>query len=249
MKRVTSTLVILLVLTALPALAACGQEQTTTWDAKLLMMGNENMAFLEIVDGSPTGFSADLAAEIADRLGRTLVVTIEPFPELFPRLKDGECDIVMSAVSITPERQAEVDFSDPYFSSGQALLVPIDSSIAGAADLRGKSVGVLRDSTNQQEAEGIQGIREIVPFESKEPMFEALAAGKLDAVICDTPFAQYNAKETGKTRVAEELTRGDTYGIAVKKGDSGLVSRINEALASIDQDGTYDRLYEKYFGN
>jgi len=249
MKRANVTLVVLLALTALLGLAGCGQQQTTGGDGTLRMMGNENMAFLEIVDGSPTGFSADLAAEIADRLGRKLEVTIEPFPELFTRLENGECDIVMSAVSITPERQAEVDFSDPYFSSGQALLVPIDSSIAGTPELRGKSVGVLRDSTNQQEAEGIRGIKAIVPFDDKQQMFDALLAGTLDAVICDTPFARYNAKETGKTRVAEELTRGDTYGIALKKGRSELVTKIDEALASINQDGTYDRLYEKYFGN
>ena len=248
MKRLTSTLVILLVLTALPALAGCGQQQTTGGDAKLRMMGNENMAFLEIVDGSPTGFSADLAAEIAVRLGRELEVTIKPFPELFTRLDDGECDIAMSAITITPERRTEVDFSDPYFSSGQALLVPKDSAIAGTSDLRGKTVGVLKDSTNQREAEGIAGIRQILPFDAKEPMFDALAAGALDAVICDTPFAKYNARATGKTRVAKELTRGDTYGIAVKKGDSDLVTRINEALAGIRQDGAYDRLYEKYFG-
>ena len=248
MKIATSTLVVLLALIALPALAGCGQKQTTAAEGKLLMMGNENMAFLQIVDGQPTGFSADLAAEIAARLDRTLEVTIEPFPELFTRLENGECDIAMSAISITPERQAEVDFSDPYFSSGQALLVPLDSSIAGKADLRGKTVGVLKDSTNQQQAEGIEGIKAIVPFDSKVPMFEALAAGALDAVICDTPFAQYNAKETGKTRVAEELTSGDTYGIAVKKGSTALVTSIDEALASINQDGTYDRLYQKYFG-
>ncbi len=248
MKRVSSTLVIMLVLAALTALAGCGQKQAAGGTAKLLMMGNENMAFLEIVSGSPTGFSANLAAEIADRLGRQLVVTIEPFAELFPRLKSGECDIAMSAITITPERQAEVDFSDPYFSSGQALLVPLDSGIASVSDLRGKSVGVLKASTNQKEAEGIAGIKAIVLFDEKPPMFAALVAGKVDAVICDTPFAKYNAKQTGKTRIAKVLTRGDTYGIALKKGNTALVTKIDDALALIKQDGTYERLYEKYFG-
>ena len=248
MKRVSTTILILLMLTALAALAGCGKQQTTGGDAKLRMIGNENMAFLEIVDGSPTGFSADLAAEIADRLGRTLEVKIELFGELFTRLDDGECDIAMSAITITPERRTEVDFSDPYFSSGQALLVPIDSTIAGESDLEGKTVGVLKDSVNQQKAEGIAGIKLILPFDVKQPMFDALVAGALDAVIVDTPFAEYTAKETGKTRIAKVLTEGDEYGIAVKKGNAELVAKINEALAGIKQDGTYDRLYEKYFG-
>ena len=157
MRRVSSTFIILLMLGGLPALAGCGQKQTPGGAEKLLMMGNENMAFLEVADGSATGFSAELAAEIADRLGRTLEVTIKPFAELFPRLKDGECDIAMSAITITPERRTEVDFSDPYFSSGQALLVQRDSTISGESDLRGKTVGVLKDSVNQEKAEEIRG--------------------------------------------------------------------------------------------
>lgn len=248
MRRVSSTFIILLMLGGLPALAGCGQKQTPGGAEKLLMMGNENMAFLEVADGSATGFSAELAAEIADRLGRTLEVTIKPFAELFPRLKDGECDIAMSAITITPERRTEVDFSDPYFSSGQALLVQRDSTISGESDLRGKTVGVLKDSVNQEKAEEIPGIKQILPFDAKEPMFDALGAGALDAVICDTPFAQYSARVTGKTRIAQVLTEGDEYGIALKKGNAELVARIDEALASIKQDGTYERLYEKYFG-
>jgi glutamine transport system substrate-binding protein len=248
MKKALTILAVLLGLTALPALAGCGQDQTAARADTLLMMGNENMAFLEIVDGSPTGFSADLAAEIAGRLGLTLEVTIKPFAELFPRLQAGECDIAMSAITITPEREAEVDFSAPYFSSGQALLAPKGSSISGVSDLRGTTVGVLRGSTNEEQAASIAGLKRILPFDAKEPMFDALAAGALDAVICDTPFAQYNAKQTGKTRVAAVLTEGDEYGIAVKKGDAELVRQIDEALASIRQDGTYERIYERYFG-
>jgi ABC-type amino acid transport substrate-binding protein len=206
------------------------------------------MAFLEVADGSPNGFSADLAAEIADRLGGRLEVTIKPFPELFPRLEAGECDSAMSAITITLERLTEVDFSDPYFSSGQALLVPKDSAIAGESDLRGKTVGVLRDSTNQRTAEGIPGIKQILPLDAGEAMIDVLAVGALDAVICDTPFARSNAKVTGETRIAGVLTEGDEHGIALRKGNAELVARIDGALASSRQDGTYARLYEKHSG-
>jgi polar amino acid transport system substrate-binding protein len=248
MKRVLSTLFILLVLAAMLAAAGCGGEQVTIKPGKLLMMGNENIAFLEIAGGKPTGFSAELAADIAGRLGLSLEVTIKPFAELLARLESGECDIAMSAITITPERKALVDFSEPYFPSGQAILVPVGSTIAGEADLAGKSVGVLKGSTNQKEAEKIPGIKTIVEFVEKLPMFDALVAGQLDAVICDTPFAQFNAKKTGKTRIAKVLTRGEQYGIAVKKGNSALLTRINEAQEKINEDGTYDRLYKKYFG-
>lgn len=215
---------------------------------QLRMAGNLNMAFVEVAGQEPTGFSVDLATEIAERMGRTLQVSFEQFPDLFPMLEAGTADIAMSAISITPERRKEVDFSMPYFDSGQSLLVRSDSGIAGTKDLKGKAVGALDGSTNEEEAEGIPGVGRVVTFADKEPMFDALIAGKLDAVVCDTPFALYNARLTGQTEVAETLTTGDQYGIAVKKGSTELRTAIDEALAAVKADGTYDRLYTQYFG-
>ena len=85
MKRASAALAAMLALTALLALTGCGEAATTAEDGPLRMMGNENMAFLEIVGGKPTGFSADLAAEIAARIGRKLEITTRPFPEPLPR--------------------------------------------------------------------------------------------------------------------------------------------------------------------
>jgi polar amino acid transport system substrate-binding protein len=217
--------------------------------SQLRMMGNPNMAFVEPAGQEATGFSVDLADEIAGRIGRRLDVTFEQFPDLFPMLDAGACDIAMSAISITPERRKEVDFSTPYFDSGQSLLVVKDSGISGTGDLKGKAVGALEDSTNQATAEGIAGVGRVVTFPDKEQMFDALLAGKVDAVVCDTPFALYNAKLTGQTEVAEALTTGDKYGIAVKKGNAELLAAIDDALAAIKADGTYDRLYAEYFGS
>ena len=181
-------------------------------------------------------------------MGRTLQVSFEQFPDLFPMLDAGTADIAMSAISITPERRTEVDFSQSYFDSGQSLLVRTGSGIAGTKDLTGKAVGALEGSTNQQEAERIPGVGRVVTFADKEPMFDALIAGKLDAVVCDTPFALYNARLTGQTEVAETLTTGDQYGIAVKKGNTELRAAVDDALAAVKADGTYDRLYAEYFG-
>ena len=153
----------------------------------------------------------------------------------------------MSAITITPEREQQMDFSEPYFISGQCLLVTEDSTIADEADLEGMTVGVIKGTTNQELAEGIPGIGPMITFQGKPEMFDALIDGKLDAVIVDTPFGLYNAKSTGETRIAKELTSGDQYGIAVKKGNSQLLEEINRALDELRQDGTYERLYEKYF--
>jgi ABC-type amino acid transport substrate-binding protein len=248
MKRASAALVVLFALATLLAASGCGQGETTAEDGPLRMMGNQNMAFLEVGDGAPSGFSADLAAEIADRLGRTLEITIKPLAELLPLLAAGECDIAMSAITITPERETQVDFSAPYFTSGQVILVRDDAPILKDSDLGGRSVGVVRGSTNQKAAEGMDQIGKIVTFDAKEPMFAALLDGKVAAVVCDTPFAKYNVLKTGKTRILDVISAGDEYGIALQKGDTELLKQINEALAAIRADGTYDRLYKQYFG-
>jgi polar amino acid transport system substrate-binding protein len=231
-------------------LAGCGQSATGVESpaAALRMIGNENVGFFEVTDGTATGFSVELAREIAGRIGRQLTVAERPFPALFPLLQAGDADMAMSAISITPERRLEVDFSQPYFESGQALLVRSDSAIAGTGDLRGKDIGVLRGSTNQREAQQVPGVGAIVAYEEKAPMFEALIAGRVDAVICDTPFALYESNQTVELTVAEILSGGDEYGIAVRKGDDELRSAIDGALNGIRADGTYQKLYEHYFG-
>ena len=154
----------------------------------------------------------------------------------------------MSAITITPERATEVDFSDSYFSSGQVILVRNDAPIWNETDLRGMSVGALQDSTNQLEAENLDQVGKVVTFAAKEPMFAALIDGKIAAVVCDTPFAKYNVMKSGKTRIVKAISAGDEYGIALQKGDAGLLKQINEALAAIRADGTYDAIYRKYFG-
>jgi ABC-type amino acid transport substrate-binding protein len=249
MKKAVALSLALLILFALFATAGCTSQGLTIEKGKLKMYGNENVGFLEIKNGKPTGFSADLAEAIAGKLGLKLEVALLPFSDLFSRLTADIGDIAMSAITITPERKLQFDFSHPYFNSGQSLLVPTASTIASEADLLGKKVGVIKGTTNETLARKVPGIAQISTYDGKPEMFDALIDGKLDAVIVDTPFAQYNARATGKTRIAKVLTTGDQYGIAVRKGNAKLLKGINKAMNAIRKDGTYDRLYKKYFGN
>jgi glutamine transport system substrate-binding protein len=248
MKKTMVLALSLLLLVALAAAAGCRSQGLTVEKGILKMYGNENVGFLEIEEGKPKGFSAELAEAIAGKLGLNLKVALLPFSDLFSRLTADICDIAMSAITITPERRKQMDFSEPYFTSGQSLLVRTSSKIASEKDLEGTIVGVIKGTTNQEFAEKIRGVKQVNLFDSKPVMFDELIAGKLDAVIVDTPFAQYNAKTTGKTRIAKVLTTGDEYGIAVRLGNKKLLDKINQAMDELRQDGTYDRLYKKYFG-
>lgn len=97
--------VALLLLIATIAAAGCGPPGPTIEKGRLRMYGNENVGFLQMKDGRPTGFSAELAEAIASRLGLELTVAILPFSDLFSRLTTDVCDIAMSAITITPERR------------------------------------------------------------------------------------------------------------------------------------------------
>jgi polar amino acid transport system substrate-binding protein len=249
MKKAAAWSLALLMLVAVLAAAGCAAQGVTVEKGILKMYGNENVGFLEVKNGKPTGFSADLAQAIAKKLNLKLDVALLPFSDLFSRLTADIGDIAMSAITITPERKLQFDFSQPYFTSGQSLLVRTDSAIASPADLKGKIVGVIKGTTNEAYARKVAGVRQIITYDGKLEMFDALIDGKLDAVIVDTPFAQYNAKTTGKTRIAKVLTTGDLYGIAVRKGNTKLLEDINEAMNSIRKDGTYDKLYTRYFGS
>jgi len=139
--------------------------------------------------------------------------------------------------------------ADPFERVRQFLLVKKGSPITNEAEPKGKKVGVIKGTTNETFARKVPGVGQIITYDGKPEMFDALIDGKLDAVVVDTPFALYNAKSTGKTRIAKELTTGDQYGIAVRKGNTKLLEDINEAMTTIRKDGTYDKLYQKYFGD
>lgn len=248
MKKALVLSLAILLLVPLFFVAGCAPQGLTIEKGRLKMYGNENVGFLEVKDDKPTGFSAELAMEIAKRLGLELKVALLPFSDLFSRLTADICDIAMSAITITDERKLQVDFSEPYFDSGECLLVRTGSTIMSEADLKGKKVGAIKGTTNEDLAKKIPGVAEVVTFQGKPEMFDQLIDGKLDAVIVDTPFALYNVTSTGKTRIAKELTTGEHYGIAVKKGNAKLLEKINAAMDDIRSDGTYDRLYKKYFG-
>ncbi len=254
-------LAVLLALAAL--LAGCGEEEAaeeveqeevaleTVKPGKLLMGSDTTYPPFESIDdkGEAVGFDVDIAREIAERLGLELEVVSVKWEGIIPGLKTGDYDIVMSAMTITEERLMEIDFSDPYIDSDQSIAVRKgDTSIKNEADLAGKVVGVQVDTTGQFTAEKIPGIKEIKKYDTILMAFEDLELGRIDAIVNDYPVNAYISKDRGKTEVVATIKTDEKYGIGVKKGNSQLLKAINKALAEIKKDGTYDRIYEKWFG-
>lgn len=267
---------IALLLAAVYALAGCGgaAQQAGSGQASeggsetglgTLVVGSEvNYPPFESVDanGNMVGFDIELIEAVGKAAGydRVEIRNIK-WDSLIPALNARQVDAVISAMTITDERAQASRFSDPYFTAGQAIMVKKGSPIRTVADLSGKNVGVQGDTTGQfaveKQNEAFSKMSEplppanIKPFQSTPDAINALVTGQVDAVVVDLPVLQEYLKDNPDAGV--EITGPpftvEYYGIAMRLDDTALADRINRALAQVKADGTYDRIYAKYFGS
>ena len=201
--------------------------------------------------GGPKGFDIDLMNEIGKRAGFEVEYENVRFDSILRGLDTDLFNAAISAMSITKEREQQIDFSDPYFNADQALLVASDSEVQSIDDLAEAPVGVQAGSTGQIKAEDLlddEQIGEIMPYRTIGDAFVALEGGKIAGVIYDLSAAHRKIVESGgEIRFVEPISTGEQYGIAFPK-DSPLVDPVNQALAEIKDDGTYEKLYKKWIG-
>ena len=201
--------------------------------------------------GKPKGFDIDLMNEIAKRAGFEVRYENVQFDSILRGLDADLFDASISAMSITAERERQLDFSDPYFNADQALLVQSDSKIKAVEDLTEATVGVQAGSTGQLKGEDLSDdgqIGKVKPYRTVGEALSDLRAGKIDGVIYDLSAVGKKVKENkGKIRYVEPIPTGEQYGIAFPQ-DSVLVEPVNQALAEMKEDGTYEKLYKKWIG-
>jgi len=200
--------------------------------------------------GDMIGFDMEIIAEVAERAGFDYNLNTMDFNGIIPALQTGNVDIAIAGITITEEREEIVDFSDPYYDSGLRILVREGSEIDELSDLEGKKVGTKIGSTsydylmsNLDEDDGV------TPYPGSSDMYMALMSRAIDAVFYDAPNVGYFArtKGEGKVMTVGPLYEGQQYGIALVNG-SEWVDEVNDALASMKEDGTYKTIYEKWFG-
>jgi len=207
--------------------------------------------FEDFDTGSPsgfTGFDIDIVSAIAEGLEVELVVRDSGFESLQSgqALNAGQCDLAASAMTITEEREANLDFSDGYYDSEQSLLVAEGSDIASIEDLDGMQVGVQQGTTGKAYTEENAANAEIVSFPSDAEMYTAIKAGQVDALLQDLPVNLDHANDGG-FEVVETYPTDEQYGFVIKKGNTALVDAVNEQLTVMRDDGSYDEIYNTYF--
>jgi polar amino acid transport system substrate-binding protein len=197
--------------------------------------------------GHYTGFDVELMEAIAEKMGRTAEFQDTSFETIFRDVAQGKFDAVISAATITEEREKAVDFSNPYYLSEQAILVKEGSSIKSLEELEGKTVGVQQGTTGQELAKEKSGASEVRPYPEGPDAVNALKSGTVEAVVIDAPVAQNAVEKSGGVEIAEKVPTEEEYGIAVAQGEEELLEEINEGLKEVEEDGTYTKIYKKWF--
>ncbi|MGH9213415.1 MAG: basic amino acid ABC transporter substrate-binding protein [Acidimicrobiales bacterium] len=202
-------------------------------------------------DGEFTGFDMELLREISTRLDMELDVTVQPFDGIWLAPAAGTCDLVASAMTITPEREAEALFSDSYLEVNQSLMVQVENedTFATLEDLAGGTIGVQTGTTGADYAsENAPGDSTIQEFDEAAAMFLALESGDIDAILQDFPVNAYRVLQNDELVVNETYPTEEEYGFATAQDNQALIDDINEQLTAVRDDGTYDEIYEEWFG-
>jgi polar amino acid transport system substrate-binding protein len=203
--------------------------------------------------GEIVGFDIEVVQAAAAKAGIQVKFVNTPWEGIFNTLQQGDRDMIVSAVTITDERKQTMDFSDPYFDAAQLIAVKETSKVTKFADLKKLKVGVQTGTTGDEAVSKLMGktSTSIKRFESTPLALKELESGGVDAVVADNGvIAHYVANNPGgkfKT-VSDKEFVPEQYGIAVKKGNAELLGKLNQGLAAIKADGTYNQIYAKYFG-
>lgn len=263
MKKWGRYLLVAVLVLGLMAVVGCAKEEaadqpegTETAITKLVVGSETTYPPFEMVEnGEYTGFDMDLIRAIGEEMGCEIEIQSMGFDALIPALKADTVDVTISAQSITEERLKVIDFSDPYFDAGLIVAVRADNEdIKSYDDLAGKTLAAEVGTTGAMWSEKL---KETDPntvvsiFDGVGEAFMELEKGSADAVINDMPVTAYYIKTDGKDKVkmvGELFSSDEQYGMGIKKGNTEILDFINEGLQKIKDNGKYEEIYQKWFG-
>ena len=198
--------------------------------------------------GQFTGFDVELFTDVAHRIGIDEVVfTGQDFSGLLAAVANGQFDVGVAAIGITPERKKTVDFSDGYLAGYLSVLIP-DGAITDAATLKGKRLGVVQGTLQEIYAEKNFTGTDLVKFPDNNSAVSALNNGTVDAHFLDYEAAKDYAARYPELKVAVNIPSFDApAGFVVRKGNDALREALNKGLKAAMQDGTWKTLHEKWF--
>ena len=202
------------------------------------------------------GLDIDLAQALADKLGLELEMKTLQFDAIVPAVAaGGQVDLGISGITIDPEREEQVDFSDSYYIDDLAVVAMkanadiTADTFADALNQAGVTIAVQSGTTAESYAQENFPNATTQPYGNATDAFAAMQAGQANAVITNKAVGAKMVSESyTDAQVIKEIATGEEYGVAVSKDNSALLDAVNDALAAITDDGTLDSIVNKYFG-
>ena len=253
MKKILSLILVAVMLLSVLSFTGCGKDDDT-----LVVYTEAGFAPYEFIyNGEIVGVDIAIMQAVADELGKELVVKDVAFDTICTSVQSGKADVGAAGITIRDDRKEQVDFSIPYSSTEQYVIVPAsDTAIKTLDDLKGKKIGIQNGTTSDMLiadliAAGELGSAEIVPYTS--PAVAAASMNKQDAVVTDKLTAQLIVANDSNLK-ALALVKADgtpaaeveEYGIAVQKGNAELLEAVNKVLTELIANGTIDQWVEEY---
>ncbi len=221
-------------------------------DGKLTVAASLDFPPFENLEGEEAvGFEVDLMKALAEQMGlEAEYLPSTKFDTIIPLISaGGKADVGVSGFTVTEDRKKEIDFTDVLIDSNQGVVVMPGSGFTNVDDLAGKTIATQSGTTGYDWA--VENIPDanVVPYDEMTAVFAALQGSQADAIVADLPVVQYYVK-TAYTdmEIMAEIPTGEQYAIVVSKDNPGLTAQLNEALAALKANGTYDEIYNKWFG-
>ncbi|WP_210395516.1 transporter substrate-binding domain-containing protein [Motiliproteus sediminis] len=204
--------------------------------------------------GRIVGFDVDVAKEMAKAMGVKLDLRNTAWDGIIPALLTAKCDIIMSGMTVTAERNLKVNFADPYIVVGQTILLRpgLEGKVSSYKDLNDPQYKVTAKlgTTSDFATKKYLGKATINLFETESEGALEVINGNADAFVYDLPFnAIYSSQNKGKVVHLDQSFTYEPLGWAIRKGDPDFLNFLNNFLAQIKGDGTYDKYYQKWFGS
>jgi ABC-type amino acid transport substrate-binding protein len=252
-----------MLLTATLAIGICGcggdktapdaSSQMKKYKAVRILTDAVNLPFEFGAGTGVQGLDVDIGNEIGKDLGYEVKWVKAPFERLFEILKNGEAELIISSISITPERKKEFAMSEPYFDSGNTIARRKDKGdIKNLASLSGKKVGVQSLTTgdtfmaSQKSATGVN----VVKFPTLDDALGALNRAEIDAVVGDEPILTYSIYKSFPylMTIGVHLT-DEKYAVVTRKNEKEILAKVNDTLERLKKSGELDALKKKWFQN
>jgi len=248
MKKIIALVLALVMVAA--CLTACGGAKGATLKnvqkaGKLVIATSPDFPPFESLEGNEVvGIEVDIMNLICDKLGVEAEFVQMDFDSVLIGIQAAKYDCAMSGITVTPDRQKNMLFTDPYYNAAQVIVVAEGSPITGKADLAGKVASVQTGTTAESGCQD-EGI-EVQAFAANADAKAALTTGKVDAWVVDNLTAIQMVEDGDGLVILDEKMTEEPYAFAFAMGSEDLVAAINEALAELVADGTVEGIFNNY---